>query len=89
MHPEFKMITTMSVKNSIFIDEVFQIEVSDGIPTSTTKENKTFKRPQSYGYLALKMVYCALYPHFKFPSTFNLIMKKAQAKYSIASGLVT
>ena len=32
MHSEFKMITTMSVKNSIFIGEVFQIEVSDGIP---------------------------------------------------------
>ena len=32
MHSEFKMITTMSVKNSILIGEVFQIEVSDGIP---------------------------------------------------------
>ena len=34
MHSEFKMITTMSVnlKNRIFIGEVFQIEVSDGIP---------------------------------------------------------
>ena len=32
MHSEFTMITTMSVKNSIFIGEVFQIEVSDGIP---------------------------------------------------------
>jgi len=32
MHSEFTMITTMSLKNSIFIGEVFQIEVSDGIP---------------------------------------------------------
>ena len=32
MHSEFTMITTMSVKNSIFIGEVFQIKVSDGIP---------------------------------------------------------
>ena len=32
MHSEFTMITTMSVKNSIFIGEVFKIEVSDGIP---------------------------------------------------------
>jgi len=32
MHSEFTMITTMSLKNSIFIGEAFQIEVSDGIP---------------------------------------------------------
>ena len=31
MHSEFTMITPMSVKNSIVIGEVFQIEVSDGI----------------------------------------------------------
>jgi len=39
MHSEFKMITTMSVKNSIFIGEVFQIEVSDGIPNPWTKKS--------------------------------------------------
>ena len=32
MHSEFTMTTTMSLKNSIFIGEAFQIEVSDGIP---------------------------------------------------------
>ena len=31
MHSEFTMITTMSLKNSIFIGEMFQIEVSDAV----------------------------------------------------------
>ena len=40
MSLEFKMNSIVSVKNSIFIGEVFQIEVSDGLVHSLGRSQK-------------------------------------------------
>ena len=42
---EFEMITPMHVQNSIFIEEVFQIEVSDGLVHSLEGCQKVHLHP--------------------------------------------
>ena len=65
MHSEFKMITTMSVKNSIFIGEVFQIEVSAGIP-NPLEVTKKLKSPWRQLECLRENAFSVFHMHLKF-----------------------